>query len=78
MIGHGCTGMDTDKINAQNLSGLKSRFAIVAEPVTVLLAVQLADDFSAAGSRAGSDGINFVDGECDVTDTRRVPMAPLD
>jgi hypothetical protein len=40
--------------------------------VAVLVALQLADEFSAAGSQAGNDGVDVLDGECDVADTRRV------
>jgi hypothetical protein len=48
------------------------RAADVAEPVAVLVALQLADEFSAAGSQAGNDGVDVLDGECDVADTQRV------
>jgi hypothetical protein len=46
--------------------------ADVAEPVAVLVALQLADKFSAAGSQAGHDAIDVLDGERDVTGTRFV------
>ena len=42
---------------------------------------QLADEFSAAGSQAGDDGVDVLDGECDMADTpcvrRRVPVVAL-
>jgi hypothetical protein len=54
------------------------RAADVAEPVAVLVALQLADEFSAAGSQAGDEGVDVLDRECDVADTprvrRRVPV----
>ena len=54
----------------------------VAEPVAVLVALQLADEFSAAGSQAGDDGVDVLDGECDVAEARgvgrRVPVVALD
>jgi hypothetical protein len=37
-----------------------------------LEALKLADEFSAAGSQAGNDGVDVLDGERDVADTRRV------
>jgi DNA-binding MarR family transcriptional regulator len=43
--------------------------ADVAEPVAVLVALQLADELSAAGSQAGVD---VFDGECDMADARCV------
>jgi hypothetical protein len=46
--------------------------ADVAEPVAVLLALQLADELSAAGSQAGDDGVDALDGECDSRTRRRV------
>jgi hypothetical protein len=46
------------------------RAADVAEPVDVLVALQLADELSAAGSQAGDDGVDVLDGECEVADTR--------
>jgi hypothetical protein len=39
--------------------------ADVAKPVAVLVAHQLADELSAAGSQAGDDGVDVFDGECD-------------
>lgn len=42
------------------------RAADVAEPVAVLIALQLADELRAAGSQAGDDGVDVFDGECDV------------
>jgi hypothetical protein len=39
------------------------RAADVAEPVAVLVALELADEFSAAGSQAGNDGVDVLDGE---------------
>ena len=63
-----------------------SRAADIAEPVAVLVALQLADEFSAAGSQAGNsqagnDGVDVLDCECDVADTRsirsRVPVVAL-
>jgi hypothetical protein len=38
------------------------RAADVAEPVAVLVALHLADEFSAAGSEAGNDGVDVLDG----------------
>ncbi len=55
--------------------------ADVAEPVAILVAPQLADELSAAGSQAGDDGVDVFDGECDMADARcvrrRVPVAAL-
>jgi hypothetical protein len=48
------------------------RAADVAEPVAALVALQLADELSAAGSQACNHGVDVLDGECDVADTRRV------
>jgi hypothetical protein len=57
------------------------RAADVAEPVAVLVALQLADELSAAGSQIGDDGVDVLDGECDMADTRcvrlRVPVVAL-
>jgi hypothetical protein len=47
------------------------RAADVAEPVTVFVALHLVDELRAAGSQA-SDGVDVVDGECDMADARRV------
>jgi hypothetical protein len=44
--------------------------ADVAEPVAVLVALQLADEFSTAGSQVGNNGVDVLDGACDVADTR--------
>ncbi len=53
----------------------------VAEPVAVLVALQLADELSAAGSQAGDDGVDVFDDESDMADARcvrrRVPVAGL-
>jgi hypothetical protein len=46
--------------------------ADVAEPVTVLVALHLADELLAAGSQAGDNGVDVVDGECDMADARCV------
>ncbi len=43
------------------------RAADVAEPVPVLIALQLADELRATGSQAGDDGVDVFDGECDIT-----------
>jgi hypothetical protein len=55
--------------------------ADVAEPVAVLVALQLADELSAAGSQAGDDGVDVFDGERYMADARRVrrrvPIAAL-
>jgi hypothetical protein len=55
--------------------------ADVAEPVAVLVAFQLADELSPAGSQAGNDGVDVLDDERDVANTRgvrrRVPVAAL-
>jgi hypothetical protein len=55
--------------------------ADVAEPVAVLVALQLADELSAAGSQAGDDGVDVFDGECYMADARcvrrLVPVAAL-
>jgi hypothetical protein len=57
------------------------RAADVAEPVAVLVALQLADELSAAGSQAGDDGVDVFDRERDMADARcirrRVPVAAL-
>jgi hypothetical protein len=36
------------------------------------VALQLADEFCTAGSHAGNDGLDVLDGERDVADTRRI------
>jgi hypothetical protein len=41
----------------------------VAEPVNVLVALQFADEFNATRSQSGDDGVDVLDGECDVVDT---------
>jgi hypothetical protein len=55
--------------------------ADVAEPVAVLVAFQLADELSAAGSHAGDDRVDVFDDESDMADARcvrrRVPVAGL-
>jgi hypothetical protein len=48
------------------------RAADVTEPGAVLVAHQVADELSAAGSQAGNDGVDVLDGEGDVADARRV------
>jgi hypothetical protein len=57
------------------------RAADVAEPVAVLIALQLADELRATGSQAGDDGVDVFDGECDMAEARcvrrRVPVAAL-
>src|SRR4051794_2060466 len=58
------------------------RASHIAKPVAVLVAHQLADELSAAGSQAGDDGVDVFDGECDVADARcvrrRVQIVALD
>jgi hypothetical protein len=44
----------------------------VAEPLDVLVALELADELSAEGSRAGNDGVDVLDGEGNMADTRHV------
>lgn len=44
----------------------------VAEPVAVLVALQLADELPAAGSQPGDHGVDVFDGESDVPDPRCV------
>jgi hypothetical protein len=55
--------------------------ADVAEPVAVLIALQLADELRATGSQAGDDGVDVFDGERDMAEARcvrrRVPVAAL-
>jgi hypothetical protein len=46
--------------------------ADVAEQVVVLIALQLADQLSAAGSQAGDDSVDVVDHGCEVADARGV------
>jgi hypothetical protein len=45
------------------------------------VALQLADELSAAGSQADDDDVDIFEGECDVADARRVrrrvPVAAL-
>jgi hypothetical protein len=48
------------------------RAAEAAEPVDALVALQLADELSSAGSQASDDGVDVLDDECDVADTRGV------
>ena len=56
------------------------RPAEVAEPIAVLVALHRADEFSAACSQTGNDGVDVVDGECDVADaqgvSRSTPRVP--
>ena len=52
------------------------RAADVAEPVAVLVALQLADELSAACSRTGDDGVDVLDRECEIAETRCVRRAP--
>jgi hypothetical protein len=47
------------------------RAADGAEPVALSVALQLADGFGTAGSQASDDGVDVLDGEGDVADTRR-------
>jgi hypothetical protein len=53
----------------------------MASAVAVLIALQRADQFSAAVSQAGNDGVDVLDGECDVAEIRhvrrRVPVVAL-
>ena len=42
---------------------IPSRAADVAEPVAVLVLLELADELSAAGSQTGNDGVDALDGE---------------
>jgi hypothetical protein len=51
---------------------IPSGAADVAEPVAVLVALQLADELSAAGSQAGDDGVDVLDGESEMAETRCV------
>ena len=55
------------------------RAADVAEPITVFVALHLANELRAAGSQASDDGVDIVDCECDMADARgvrrRVPVA---
>ena len=46
--------------------------AHVAEPVAVLIALQLADKLGALGPQALDDGVNVFDGECDMANPRCV------
>jgi len=52
------------------------RAADITEPVVVLVALQLGDEFSAAGSQAGNDGVDVLDGECDVARKQRCEGPP--
>ena len=47
--------------------------ADLAEPVAVLVALQLADELRAAGSQAGNDGVDVLDGEGDVAEAPGEP-----
>src|SRR6202158_1692379 len=55
------------------------RAADVAEPITVFVALHLANELRAAGSQASDEGVDVVDCECDMADARggarRVPVA---
>jgi hypothetical protein len=55
------------------------RSANVAKPIAVLVAHQLADEFSAAGSQASYNRVDVFDEECDMADARsvrwRMPVA---
>jgi len=66
------SGVDPLAYLLRQLDDDSLRAADVAEPVAVLVALQLADEFSAAGSQAGNGGVDVVDGECNVADTWRV------
>jgi len=46
------------------------RAADVAEPIAVFVALHLANELRAAGSRAGDDGVDVVDCMCDMADAR--------
>src|SRR3954447_1781077 len=48
------------------------RAAEVAEPEDVLVLLQLAHQFSAAGLQTGNHGVDVIDGEREVADARRV------
>jgi hypothetical protein len=48
------------------------RAADVAEPITVFVALHLANELRAAGSQANDDGVDIVDCECDMADPRGV------
>jgi hypothetical protein len=50
---------------------LAIRAANAAEPITVFVALHLANELRAAGSQASDDGVDVVHCECDVTDARR-------
>jgi hypothetical protein len=65
-------GLDPSADLLRQLDDDSRRAADVAEPVAVLVTLQLADQFSAVGSQAGNDGVDVLDGECDVADTRGV------
>jgi hypothetical protein len=42
--------------------------------VAVLVALQLADELGAAASQAGDDGVDVLDDECEMADTRRLRL----
>ena len=46
------------------------RAADVAEPIAVFVALHLANELRAAGSQASDDGVDVLDGECDMADAR--------
>src|SRR5262249_12985832 len=48
------------------------RPADVAEPIEVFVTLHLADELRAPGTEAGDHGVDVVDRECDVPDTRGV------
>jgi hypothetical protein len=51
--------------------------AYVAEPVAVLVALQLAHELSALGLQTCNDGVNVFDSECDMADSRCVRRCVL-
>ncbi len=53
------------------------RAADIARSVAVLVTPQIADELCAAGSQASEDGIDVVNGERDVADTRGVRRRAL-
>jgi hypothetical protein len=50
-------GLDPSADPLRQLDDDSLRAADVAEPVAVLVALELADEFTAAGSQAGNDGV---------------------
>jgi hypothetical protein len=67
-----CTACDPLVDPLRQLDDDPLRAANVAEPIPVLVALHLANEHRAAGSQAGNDGIDVLNGECDMADTRRV------